>query len=801
MTITSQIIGIAADFAEIEKLRSLGRVLHRQIAENDEQLQVLNEDKAHLEAAYDANNLQIIAATERVHSFLAGYRAAPVEEKKPRAKKVTSESPPAAEKHPCTTCGDVFYSKVDLAKHLRAEHKISLEEAVVPVPEGQKEENDFLSLCADCLGECGEYPPTNTKVGCNRYSSKPNADQTTWRESVCLEWRGCPFTAKCFGPSNEENPTCFKEDEIRRRGEASLVADMAAFHIDSASNRNNVPCWNSSCAWADLAQADHCDADEQFRAGRPVHECGCLVTGDAPAKGQDGAGCINFECDDNRCQLGCNALEEPWTCEKYHSAGWGPTKEETAEVFIGNDDVAPTDAEILSQHEPADKILPRGEFRTEDIPKGKKKRADLLEARRKDVADLVARRIDYFTRGSAVVSAYDKSMGYDLHFGLKQNATQLSYALTQFNGLNELLNPSTPGPSKEDAKQEPAQPADESPAQASEVVRCRNNSCDYFDSFLPDNCSRLALGEPEPVTACKNYRAEFGLKEAAPQQHVPDDCDNCGNRGIIDGTDDYCNCFHGVRARKGDQAELERRKLRKEALNATATPEPETESEEAATEGAGDSADSGDGQVSRTYAPLDELLGDCELCHGSGVVDGELFGDFALIPCICEAGAKVAGEKWAPVKNLTRKACCNDCTIDDPDCHSCELLDQADPAELPKCANGSCTATGKDAKDACLRVQGASCPSFVDVKDCKHHMLKRSDVNGATVCDLCGFVLRTAEREAERIAALEKEAALTAPTALQLKCPHPKPFRIQTVEGEMCKVCKLVLGGQSGQSL
>ena len=190
-----------------------------------------------------------------------------------------------------------------------------------------------------------------------------------------------------------------------------------------------------------------------------------------------------------------------------------------------------------------------------------------------------------------------------------------------------------------------------------------------------------------------------------------------------------------------------------------------------------------------TFLPLTEPHGDCELCQGFGVVEGELYGEPQPVPCLCEAGIKVKGG--------VLPSPCDNCNIDDPDCASCHVPDMDAPfeveeAELPPCANGACTATGKGAKEICLRIgtlgrAPKDCKNFVAVADCSHHMLKRSEVNGATVCDLCGFVLGTAEREAE-IAGAAPE-----PNKLQTKCPHPKPFRVETPDGIMCKVCKTVI--------
>ncbi|HAR44664.1 MAG TPA: hypothetical protein DCS05_00420, partial [Nitrospiraceae bacterium] len=486
-----QVATIPEIFSEVQGIKVIIGAIQNQIATTDQQLQVLANDKAALEVILEEKQALLVAAVQRIDSTLAElYHAAQVPTAR-RTKKAESAVP--TEKHPCPTCGDIFYNKIDLVKHARTSHGVSLE--------------DTASTCT--------------------------------RESICGNAEDCNNGEPC-------------DDEQPQDLSVALAAAREGRSKALAKEAGPVTCWNRSCAWSDLAQADHCDADDQFRQGRPVAECKCFVTGAGPIDGQDAAACFNTNCASNDPELPtcCEAWGEVWECPDVVTAGWGAAKE--VEVLSGNDDAVPTDAEILSQYEPAEAIQPRGEFRTADLPKGKKKQAAMLEERRKDVANLVARRQDLFRRGSAAISEYDKNIGYDLNYNLKLNATQLSYALSQLNGLEQLLNP-------------------------------------------------------------------------------------------------------------------------KEPINETATQETGPEIVEAEQCGAADAAPVAE-QVA--YAPLDEPLGDCELCHGFGVIDGELYGEFALIPCTCEAGKKVAGNPQS-----TTPKCCEDCSIEDPDCASCHLPDMETPFE------------------------------------------------------------------------------------------------------------------------
>jgi len=191
-------------------------------------------------------------------------------------------------------------------------------------------------------------------------------------------------------------------------------------------------------------------------------------------------------------------------------------------------------------------------------------------------------------------------------------------------------------------------------------------------------------------------------------------------------------------------------------------------------------------KTAATFMPLDEPLGDCEICMGYGVIEGELYGEPALLPCTCPAGLKVKGEE--PKSEPTIAKCCEDCNIDNPDCAACFMPDMEaqieSGAELARCASGPCTATGKNAKDVCLRVgtpkrPAEVCRNFVAVGDCAHNPFKQTtQPDGSITCDLCDLVVKSAP----------------APQGnLQSRCSHPKPFRQQTPEGVKCKVCSTII--------
>lgn len=677
-----QIVGISADFAEVERLRLAEIGICLKIAGADEQLRVLVGVSAALEAEYAENQERLRAATARIHGMFSVFSPVPAKVRGAATKEEV-----------------VVGNKPELSL---TDQKVERNLAILLDPNADPcAKCHASSACGDCCRNC--ISPCDTKQQICRKHEKPlpgterpagieeieakMAAETTRRDGLCDKWRGCFHSQKCFDPKKAalQGTYCLP---AKQEGSEPLAT-----------------CINLECDNYDASEPNGCSTLEHVRVCDAVEMEGVrkeprhdALTAERKAAGDD----IN----DSGVFLNPEILYIPFL-SKF---------KRTAQIEIAED---------------ADGFFHMGyEFKKKDLGSSgvpsisgtahPSRKEAILEA----VALLKSRWPEAWTEAKL------KS--------IRENVADFVKA----------FDPPTPTPVKEEPKQELAQPANESPAQASEVVRCRNNACDYFDSFLPDNCSRLAIGEPEPVTACKNYRADSTQQETpnATQQEAP-----------TSGAD-------------GDGSAV--------------MPAPASIVE-----------DLGKAPLAPVnFNPLDEPLGDCELCQGFGVIDGEMYGEFALIPCSCEAGKRVNGTEnpETPKHDLVLKACCNDCKIEDPDCHSCDLPNEK--PDIPKCANGSCTATGKNAKEICLRIgqlgrAPKDCQNFVPVENCNHHMLKRThNPDGSNTCDLCGFLLRPADP-------LPAKPELTS---LQQKCTHPKIFRILTVEGETCKVCKFVLGGWQG---
>lgn len=707
----NQAANLAAAFTEVERRRLIGVGIAQQITETDEQLRQLASIRRELRETGMANSEQLFALTTEIEdslSFLrqpvdapavtvekvaalakskrikeAAHGTVAPETEKESGKEVEAAVVPdgAAEpvKHPCHICEDVFYQHLDLIKHLRAEHKLGLQESLdaangtIPAP--------IRSLCADCLGGCDpfESPASASVTTCGDHQTDADADQIKWRDSTCEEWRACLFTAKCFGPSNEENPTCFKEDEIRRRGEASLDAEKRSTCQHPRKNQHakqdgtitctacgtvlktaeefkdalsearekrqaliaerqgktapiddsaTPPCMNRDCGYADLASPKNCTANLPLRQRRTTDRCPGYVSGPVPvSNGELPEFCHNDDCHawNDGEPNGCESHEHVWECEDAKGApvlGEFEEKENSAQSFRDQHDAivraAIASGDDINEHG----VYLNPEIITIPIPPKTKHTAEIRIATTSDGQYCYGYDLKYPENGTcgapsisgpffasredAVLAALaflttrwpnKKIPGRKVALECvnayyMQTVKQAAAALPVFRCLNiecEFNNfdvpdscnepdrkgrpvdnccdySSIPVAPKEQPKQEVAQPVDESPAQASEVAKCRNNDCDYFDNFMPDYCTKLALGEPVPVTDCKDYQAMWPQDREQPKPYAPEDCDDCGNRGILDGTDDYCNCPHGVSARKADQAELERRKERKAAL-------------------------------------------------------------------------------------------------------------------------------------------------------------------------------------------------------------------------------------------
>lgn len=163
----------------------------------------------------------------------------------------------------------------------------------------------------------------------------------------------------------------------------------------------------------------------------------------------------------------------------------------------------------------------------------------------------------------------------------------------------------------------------------------------------------------------------------------------------------------------------------------------------------------------------------------------------------------------------TLPECCRVCPVEDPDCSSCHLVDQAKaPTSSPdvaKCASGPCTATGKNPKDVCLRVgtdkrPPRDCKGFIPVEACKcsnpHKQTKNPD--GSTSCDLCDKVIAPAPTpaagapspapEGGNQGAAAPDAADEKKKRLQARCTHPVDFMsVIPGRGEVCTICDLTL--------
>lgn len=103
-----------------------------------------------------------------------------------------------------------------------------------------------LTLCATCVGLCGDYTPGTTVSECPSFDCEPSAEQVAWRDSICgVEWRECGYKEKCFGPAGEENPDCLKllaeeKPDIFAQVKANRAAGMD-LHEAVAEASKNIP--------------------------------------------------------------------------------------------------------------------------------------------------------------------------------------------------------------------------------------------------------------------------------------------------------------------------------------------------------------------------------------------------------------------------------------------------------------------------------------------------------------------------------------------------------------------------------
>ncbi len=581
---------------------------------------------------------------------------------------------PAAERErfPCLKCGDTFYKLEWLENHTCVADPVR-------------------SICADCLGNCEmdgtPRDPHPKMTACTGHRTEPDEDQTLWRNTTCQGWRACPFTAKCFGPSNEENPTCFKEDKIRELGTSAL----ASMPVDSHQERHN------------KLVAERCVAGDDINDSGVFLNPEEIIIQIPPKAKHDAAIEIAVNADGEYCYGYDFKVNVPSSIE-----GCSGAPSISGPFFASREDAILAALAFLTTRWPNKKIP------------GRKVALDCVNVYYMEI----------------VKQAAEATAAY---------------------------------------------------------VPCQTLTCEFNNPGAPDSCNEPDR-EERPVVRCCDYTsvpvkekvvADLPQKEEA-KPYVPEDCDDCGNRGILDGTDDYCNCPHGVRARKADQAELERRKERKASLAEVVQ---------------------ADELQPATFNPLDEPLGDCESCMGYGVVEGELFGESSFIPCNCQAGKKVAGEKWImPRKDLTRQTCCNDCQIGDPDCHSCDLPNQVESEMVADMLSGLTT---EEKNAAPVIDQNRTCCMPPD-RDWAETPTTR-----ILYCRVCNLIHRMTDGKGIDLpfnigtkftpdAAIIPEA-VTPPaglTKLQQKCTHPTVFRTPVEGGFYCKCCKqTILSGGGRDSL
>jgi hypothetical protein len=205
--------------------------------------------------------------------------------------------------------------------------------------------------------------------------------------------------------------------------------------------------------------------------------------------------------------------------------------------------------------------------------------------------------------------------------------------------------------------------------------------------------------------------------------------------------------------------------------------------------------------IRSTFEPLNDPLGECELCQGWGVIEGELYGEPALVPCTCPAGDMVkdieAGgdpQEADPIVEVC------------PGARECDdyLLFVANPGTQREGAatlvGVPCYLCGKQRPANCT-----GCPYRLDCDldpetlDCREVYLEIKERAEETQ-EIKKTVLEPAAvvNDDEWPDLPEVQTAVVAisnePSPLQLKCPHPKPFRKQ-IEGVgiVCEVCKLII--------
>ena len=655
-----RVIALSGELAtEVEKSGLVSIGIIQQIDDTNRQIVALAAIKKELKEALKQNTAALSATAQRIDDALAALYAptfkevthetvAPEAEKESgkeveTAAVLAGATEPVAERHECHICGDSYFNRIDLVKHLRVSHNASLQECV----KNKSLADQGKPLCATChpsfcsimgtidmatMYECTGYTTESQGFDVAVRKAQLVAEKAD-RDSKCDRWHDCEHAIACFDP-----------DKAALQGTYCLPAKAPA-------------CWNSSCAWSDLAQPDHCDADDQFRQGRAVTECKCFINGIGPTAGQDGAACFNTECPENDPLIPncCEEWGDVWECPEVVTAGWGAAAEKFEAPEPERDKRIPLPAEFFAEKGPLLKARGNG---VAGIPDDGK----LTKSFEHD-----GRLFCIYGSMSSGAEGYTEFYAYQLESFInwigpmttvkarsaepRKSHLVLTGCQVTLGGKPHILGDrivfvigKEPAPAKTEVWTDPftARPG----AVSSQVVSAKVNEHGVFlnpESIVIDggNSHKLTIhigesggrwyfgrtvfdgvgvgaasksaaingpGYSDRTTAIlavidtvlsKEWRAAkvTGRKAARavlddfvakivnsipvvkeekvvadlpqkeePKPYVPDDCDDCGNRGILDDTDDYCNCPHGVRARKADQAELERRKERKAEL-------------------------------------------------------------------------------------------------------------------------------------------------------------------------------------------------------------------------------------------
>lgn len=213
-----------------------------------------------------------------------------------------------------------------------------------------------------------------------------------------------------------------------------------------------------------------------------------------------------------------------------------------------------------------------------------------------------------------------------------------------------------------------------------------------------------------------------------------------------------------------------------------------------------------DGKTRLNFEPLAEKLGECELCQGWGVIDGELYGEFALVPCTCEAGKKVQAGGDPQDENQAADVQVEVC----PGARACADYAgfMANPGQQyppPAALAGiPCYLCGRQRPANCTgcpyRFECELDPETLDCREVQAgtEEMKALAINGPMPQPEEDIDEGWPDPPGAGDNQTEPEKVVTTaapePSPLQLKCPHPKPFR-KEVEGVgiVCEVCKLTL--------